>query len=97
MSKDEEEAVETDEEWETDEEVLVQAELTGIIQANPLADENVKVKFIGLDTESPIAQFGNQVFFTIRTEDIPFEALYIFLLSGILWEVRRHSRNFSIF
>jgi len=56
-----EEATKTDEEWETDEEILVQAELTGIIQASPLTDDNLKVKFIGLETQNPIAQFGNQV------------------------------------
>lgn len=61
MSKDDGESNKSDEEWETDEEILVQAELTGIIQANPLTDEKVKVKFIGLETENPIAQFGNQV------------------------------------
>ena len=55
-------------EWETDEEELVHVELSGIFQDDILRKPEVITKFVGLDSQEPIVQLGNQVFAGKYTE-----------------------------
>ncbi len=60
-----------DDGWETDEEQLVQVELSGFFQEdlrNNLAAGHAK--FVGLDTDQPIVQLGNQIFAGKYTETV---------------------------
>lgn len=57
------EPIDSDSDWETDEEQLVHVHLAGVFQDNDskkFAPE--EAKFIGLDTQEPLVQIGNQVF-----------------------------------
>lgn len=60
--------IESESEWETDEEELVHVELSGIFQDDLLKKPEVITKFVGLDTKEPIVQLGNQVFAGSYTE-----------------------------
>ena len=55
-------------EWETDEEELVHVELSGIFQDDILRKPEVITKCVGLDSQEPIVQLGNQVFAGKYTE-----------------------------
>ena len=59
-------------EWETDEEgeQLLQVELSGFFQDDVTKSTNLGAKFIGLNTERPIAQLGGQVFSGKYTETV---------------------------
>ena len=52
-----------DDDWEVVEEQLVHVELSGgIFQDDLKSDPGIATKFVGLDTEQPVVQLGNQVF-----------------------------------
>lgn len=52
----------SDSEWESDGEELIHVELTGIFQDELKRNPNIQIKFIGIESEHPIVQLGNQVF-----------------------------------
>jgi general transcription factor 3C polypeptide 6 len=56
--------------WETEEEQLVQVELSGFFQDDLSKNPKLHTKFVGLDTEQPVIQLGNQVFAGKYTETI---------------------------
>ncbi|TRY62593.1 hypothetical protein TCAL_10819 [Tigriopus californicus] len=53
---------ESDSEWESDGEELIHVELTGIFQDELKRNPDIQIKFIGIESEHPIVQLGNQVF-----------------------------------
>lgn len=57
-------SVEDDQEddWETDDEQLVHVELSGIFQDDLKKNPELLTKFVGIETDQPIVQLGNQVF-----------------------------------
>ncbi len=62
-----------DDAWETDDEQFVHVHVAGVFQQE-IAKQN-DVKFVGLDTEEPVVQLGNQAFVG-RYEDIVGTALF---------------------
>jgi general transcription factor 3C polypeptide 6 len=51
-----------EDEWETDDEQLLQVELSGFFQDDLRKNPDLHTKFVGLDTDEPIVQLGSQVF-----------------------------------
>ena len=59
--------------WETDEETLVHVHISGVFQEDLCKQK--QAKFIGLDSEEPVVQLGNQVF-AGKYQDIVGTALF---------------------